>query len=365
MQIKTDDIVLTNDKNFKRFKRKRVFTLKNAFNVLFIFLMIFVLAFTLGSDLSRGEKVDFSVIKTCATKNYTSLIILISLFSYTLFGEGLKILIMIKGKNAYRPLITAFNASALGKYYDYLTPLGSGGQPFEIYYLTKRKISGSFAGAVTVTSFLLTQFAFFNLSIIAFIIGGEVPKGIKITAYFGAFSYILIPLCLIVFTKIPKLGEKITYCITLLLCKLKIYKDREALQKCWLDYLNGYLENFKLLSGYKRTTLICFLISLSVILATASMPYFVLTFLGANVNIGFNGWLNITVITFYIYGAITFIPTPGNSGAADGAFYWIFSGMLASPFGFTGMIIWRIFSYYLYLLVGLLCVLCRKKSPIP
>ena len=78
-----------------------------------------------------------------------------------------------------------------------------------------------------------------------------------------------------------------------------------------------------------------------------SIPYFVL--------LAFNGtgsYFDILCITFIIYSAITLIPTPGNSGAAEASFYLIFSNLDTGGV-FWSMLVWRFICYYLYIFVGI------------
>ena len=45
------------------------------------------------------------------------------------------------------------------------------------------------------------------------------------------------------------------------------------------------------------------------------------------------------------------MPTPGNAGAAEGAFYLVFSAM-GSDGVFWAMLIWRIFCHYSFIIIG-------------
>ena len=45
------------------------------------------------------------------------------------------------------------------------------------------------------------------------------------------------------------------------------------------------------------------------------------------------------------------MPTPGNAGAAEGAFYLVFSAM-GSDGVFWAMLVWRIFCHYSFILIG-------------
>ena len=76
------------------------------------------------------------------------------------------------------------------------------------------------------------------------------------------------------------------------------------------------------------------------------IPFFVLTAFGGNVD-----FLPCFVTTVAVTSAVYFIPTPGNAGAAEGAFFIVFSA-LSSGYVFWAMLIWRFFSYYIYIIMG-------------
>ena len=56
-------------------------------------------------------------------------------------------------------------------------------------------------------------------------------------------------------------------------------------------------------------------------------------------------------MSIFAYCAITVIPTPGSAGAAEGAFYIVFSS-LTGGFLFWGTMLWRFCIYYLSLISG-------------
>ena len=53
-----------------------------------------------------------------------------------------------------------------------------------------------------------------------------------------------------------------------------------------------------------------FILSAVYHLTRVSLPFFILRTFGGNVD-----WLSVTTATFFIYAAITIIPTPGGAGA--------------------------------------------------
>ena len=343
--------------------------LKVLFIVLFIVAMAAIIAYTAVSDFT-GESVNTGDIAKMIGDNWYYLFVLLGLFALTLLLESLKIFVMIKKTTGKFKLGTALNCAVLGKFYDFVTPLGSGGQPFQIYYLAKHDVDSGAAGAIPIGSLFLTQFSFVLCAIVAFCVGVPneiVPLTIRILAYCGAAFYIAVPLFLVVFSFMPKAGHKVIAWGVKVLTKLKICKNPDK----WIAKGNAAIDNNKhnmaILFKSKSVLILGTILALLLNIAQCSMPYFALL-LFKDVLLQYNWvpswelWFEVLRITFFIYCAITFIPTPGNSGAADGTFYGLFRTVLISAAGasFTCMMVWRVFSFYLYLLVGLIVVIGIK-----
>ena len=167
----------------------------------------------------------------------------------------------------------------------------------------------------------------------------------------------------------PKAGYKVIAWGVKVLTKLRICKRPDK----WIAKGNAAIDNNKknmaILFKSKRVLIVCTLFSFVYMIALYSMPYFsLLLFKDALIGVGLEPswalWFKITRITFYIHAAVAIIPTPGNSGAADGTFYGLFRSVLISVVGasFTCMMIWRFFSYYLYLILGVSIVIFIKIS---
>lgn len=348
---------LPNDEGFippnKKPTNKKGKIIKIVCTILFIAVIIGSIAGTAIGDFTRDEKIDFGLVGESFRKHWFCIPILVTLFSLTLLIEALKIALMLYKTTGKFRYLKSLTCATIGKYYDYVTPLGAGGQPFQIYYLNKHNVPGGPAGAIPIASFFLNQFSFFVLAIVAFILNTPiVPQGVKIAAYFGSVMYILVPLFLIVFSFLPRAGHKVISFGVGILSKLKICKDKEAWIKKGNDAIDNNKKNMSILTHSKTVTIFCSFLSLLISLCLNSMPYFVLLLFGGNATLSWGSWLEITCITYFIYAAITFIPTPGNSGAADGSFYLIFNNMLSAGFCFIGMMTWRIFSFYMYLIIG-------------
>jgi uncharacterized protein (TIRG00374 family) len=292
------------------------------------------------------------------SNNYQFVIIAISLFFVALLAETLKRMAMLKAQTGHWHFRLSIKVAFLGKYYDNVTPLASGGQPFQIYYLIDGGIAPGVASAIPLLSFFLSQVAHFGLNIFMFIyiafnpgiIDGNLITGLLIAACFGAVFSILMPLTIIFVTVFPQTSNKFISFLTHLILKLKFIKNKQKnidtlhyLQKEYITSMNS----FKTGGLWLWMALpLSFVYKISL----ASIPYFVLLASGISAN-----YLSTTVLTVLAATAVSFIPTPGNSGAAEFGFNTVFSSLatIGSAFMFWGMLLWRFASYYLSLLIGL------------
>lgn len=271
-----------------------------------------------------------------------------------LLAEGFKFFLMIKVLSNKTMPGVSLKTAILGKYYDNITPLATGGQPFQIYYLKKHGIQTGVAGALPIISFFLSQLAFFVLSVFFFITKGSILDTVwlKVLAYVGLFFSIAMPLFLFVFSFFPLAFQKVINWVIKILTKMKIIRQPEVAKKKMEKIANDYSNSFKTISNSKWIFVVCFIISIIYQLALCSIPYFVIKAFGINAS-----WGEMFAYCCFIYAAVSFIPTPGNSGATEFSFATIFKTYLSSGYMFWGMIFWRFISYYSLLIIGLILII--------
>ncbi|MBQ3473915.1 flippase-like domain-containing protein [Candidatus Saccharibacteria bacterium] len=237
----------------------------------------------------------------------------------------------------------------LGKYYDNITPAAVGGQPFQMYYM--RKNSGLSRGASTsipIFGMISIQIAFIIIALLCFLFGNifSTNPALFLTALFGLLFYAFWPVMVAGVTYFPKPTKKLIKTFIKVLAKLKIVKKRgELLEKVEAE-ADEYVTAVKTI--LKTRGLFIKVISWSLLynILIAMIPFFVLTAFGGKVD-----FFSCFVTTIAVMSAIYFIPTPGNSGAAEGTFFIVFSA-LSSGYVFWAMLFWRFFSYYVYVILG-------------
>lgn len=323
----------------KRKSRKTLWTL------LFILLNVAVIAYTAFKEFG-GASAEPSGFRL-APRGALYLMGGLGCLALVLGAETAKYLLMMRGLGQRVSLKAAFETAALGKYYDCVTPSGAGGQPFQIYWMHRLGYPSGAATAMPITGFLTMQSGFILLAIVTFTVYRSAePAAIRYTAYLGLLFYMLVPALLVVFSLSPVTAEAVVTGLLRLGSRLRLVKKPETLHDRIMTKLTEYHDSFGVLSGRWRLPTALVLLSVLFHAALCSIPYFALRALGGAVSYG-----GILAMTVYIYAAVTIVPTPGNSGAAEGSFYLIFSAPGISGV-FWAMLIWRLLCYYSFILTG-------------
>lgn len=250
-------------------------------------------------------------------------------------------------KNARR---VARRTVILGKYYDNITPASVGGQPFQIFYMRKNSgLSAGISTSIPIFGMISIQIAFIIIAIFCFLFGGVFSTNATLgaTALVGLLFYAFWPVMVAGVSFFPKHTTRFLKFIVKILAKIKIIKNcQKVLGKVEAE-ANEYAYAAKIILKTHGLFVKTIIISLIYNILIASIPFFVLTAFGGNVN-----FFECFVLTIAVMSAIYFIPTPGNSGAAEGTFFLVFSA-LSSGYVFWAMLVWRFFSYYIYIIMGL------------
>ncbi len=357
-------------------KRQRIF--KTVFTVVFIVFVVGVLIFTFYKDFfGRPEKfptwTELASILADGAKYF--LYGLLALFLAYLF-KALKLSILCKPLTGKFRFKTCFETSIIGHYYNYVTPLAVGGQPFEIYHLSKHGVHGGVASSLPIATYVLNQFAFviigiafmimfkFNTLNISDQLYSTFPTAFTVMAIVGLSFCFLMPFVIFIFCLMPRFGAMLVHLVIKIGSKLKIIKDPT---KTTYKTVKNIVHNTQCLKKiFKKPipAILCFILSFAEHLSAASISYFALKTFGFNSGIDnvLLEWLQILQLVLMLTFAISFIPTPGNAGAADLSFYLLFSTSLAAGLAFPAMMLWRLMAFYSFIVIGFVFATLKKRS---
>ena len=337
---------LESDDDIRKSRAKKI--RKRIFTMIFILLNVVIIAGTAYVDFTQEgiPSAPYGI-------NMIFLIAAAGCFAVALTSETSKYYYMLYKFNGKASVRLAFEVAALGKYYDCITPTGAGGQPYQVYYLKKRNVSAGASAAMPITGFLSLQFSFIILAIIVFAFGApflsqvaDYTLAIRISAYVGILIYASPPLLIIFFAVFPKAAGVVLRFFITLFAKLRIVKRPDELIEKSHETYGEYRRSIVAICKEKQMFFIVLGLGLVYQIAICSMPFFVLKSFGSPLM-----FRSVFAMMVMIYCAITYIPTPGNSGAAEVSFYALLASLHQSHL-FWAMIIWRFFSYYLFLVIG-------------
>ena len=147
-------------------------------------------------------------------------------------------------------------------------------------------------------------------------------------------------------TFLPKGAKELIALIVKGLAKIHLVKNKKkAIEK--IEYeVDEYAKNVRKILKTKGLFLRAIGLSVAFNGLIAMIPFFVLTAFGGEMD-----FLPCFVTTVAVTAAVYFVPTPGNAGAAEGTFFVVFSA-LSQGYVFWAMLLWRFFSYYIYIMMG-------------
>lgn len=352
-------------------KRQRIF--KKITSAVFILLVVGVLAYTFYNDFfGSGETIDWGGISGILSQSWFYILFAFVALGFYFLFKGLKLSVLCKiltGKWHFR---ICMETGVIGHYYNNVTPLAVGGQPFEIYHLSKNGIGGGVGASLPISTFFMNQLGFVVLAIISLILlprsqslfplAGILPTTITVMSIIGIVCCFFVPLTTIIFCIFPRFGATIIKFVVWVGGKLRVLRNPA---KTKFSLYKTVINNSKCLkTTFTRpiSLLSSFFLSIGEQLANSSIAYFTLRFFGFDLpQGGFVEWLLVIQLCIILYSAISFIPTPGNSGAADLSFYLLFKEGLVAGAAFPALLTWRIISYYLILVIGFIFVRYNKK----
>ncbi|MCL2228876.1 MAG: flippase-like domain-containing protein [Firmicutes bacterium] len=336
---------------------------KIVFWTIFIVVNAGAITFTMLSDfLGGGDNIYTSAMGELLSQNWWWFLIAIASMFLWFLCMTLSFCVTTKFFTGKPRLALSASTIMIGQFYSKVTPLGAGAQPFQVHHMQRKKIEDGPAITLPIMEYAVSQFAFALISVIAIILNATNVFGSTITMNIGIYIAAAIgvalnaglPLLIIISMFSKKACSGITRFVARTAKFLRLTKDPDRMYDRVMIKLEKNSECLKLLIKRKRLIL-CFLLSIGSKLALASVGFFVLKAFGFQAEHSW-GWAEIVVLNLLITNAVSFIPTPGNSGAIDLSFYWVYSVALLATTGVASgalaTLIWRIIVFYIPIVIG-------------
>lgn len=254
----------------------------------------------------------------------------------------------------------------IGQYFNCITPCASGGQPMQAYYFVKFGVPLGNALTALLSRFIVYQFVLTVYSA-ATLAAGFKTEG-KLLIEGGLMPFVLIGFAIntgvIIFLLMIALWKKGTVKaangIITLLAKIRIVKNPMRWRLYFTREVNKFHNNFKFI---KKNAWV--IVKATFFTAVQLLLYLNISYL---LYRGFFPepemfWGRIITYQAYVLMFSSFMPLPGAMGAAELGYAGFFKKIFGDYTGAATML-WRIFTFYMPILVGIVHLLTLKRRGI-
>jgi uncharacterized protein (TIRG00374 family) len=286
-----------------------------------------------------------------ALKNYPfkAIVVLILLMVSDYSSQAIRTMIVVRSLGYKITFFQSLENFFLTVFFSLVTPMSIGGQPFQIYHLTKLGIPSHEATNISLTRMFEGVFITFTidimmLKIILRVLKGTLGLSLIMVGFFVTFGITIAGL--LTFTNRDLLFAIFKFFSRITKSKKLEERERKALE--WLDMMTKSTR--ELFRKNYWTLIVDFILGLLTSLIPSFMIKYAIEVVSAR-NVPLSvvwGVVNmLNTIVFYI-------PTPGSSGGVEGFYQLVFSHIYEPKAVMTGVFVIRLVTYYLIVLLGIL-----------
>ena len=236
----------------------------------------------------------------------------------------------------------------IGFFFSSITPAASGGQPMQIYYMYKDKISVANSTLALLINLTSMQIVTISLAIISVIFNpGVLRKGLIGLFILGISlnATALLLLFMAIFSK-KGLNKLISWTVKIMK-KMKI-KNVEEKQEKLENQVKQYQESSTYIKQNKKLILKIIITAYLQFIALYSISYWVyLSFGFSESNI-----FKVIALQAILYATVSGIPSPGAVGVSEGGFVLIFKKIYPEVMVSSAMLLNRGINFYLLVIIS-------------
>lgn len=320
---------------------------KNIFQALFLFALIGLTFYALFKD-QELDQIWESI--QLANKVYLMLgVLLVIIF---VCCESVIIHYMMKSLNQRVPLHNCIRYSFIGFFFSCVTPSASGGQPAQIFYMSKDKIevpvSTLVLMIVTITyKFVLVLTGIF-LILFCFPLVEAYMRDTGFWLYLGLLLNVGCVTLMYILIFRPKMTKRLMQLGLRILEKARFLKHKEERTRKLSRSMDKYKESAYYFRDHKLVVFNVLLISVFQRFCLFFSTYLVYKAFGLTGHSAFE----IVVLQAAISIAVDMLPLPGGIGASEALFLSIFRPIFGGVLVMPAMLLSRGISYYALLLIS-------------
>lgn len=253
------------------------------------------------------------------------------------------------------------HVSLIGMFYSSVTPAATGGQPMQIFAFKKRNIPPGVSTSALAVKLFCWQTALLVMGCIMWITNADVINStLGATKAFVIIGFILNGAIVVLVVLLSISRNIVQVLITLVInigAKLHIVKDIGRTTSHADATISDFRASVDMMTHHPLRLFGLVLISCVQVFSLMSITFFVYRAIGEE-GTSFSA---VTALQFMLYTGASFTPLPGASGAQEGGFYLFYQGVIAGDKLLGALLLWRFFTYYLQLIIGMVSVVVESS----
>lgn len=280
-------------------------------------------------------------------------------FAYVFF-DSISYWFYFRGEGFRISILQTFSASLTGLYYSNITPSSAGGQPMQVNALRKAGIPVGYGTMAATIRFICNQFAFSFLSMAFWLSNREFVQrqlgDVVWLARLGwAINFAGVPLVILAAFQ-RDLIQRVANGLIGWLSRIHLIKNPEAALATTTNVLNTYHSALRELLHKPGQILLQVFNSFLSAMGLIGTTWFVYKAF----HLSGTPWYQIITVGFLLYVSACYTPLPGASGAQEGGFLVFFRGIFPPDLIGLALLVWRFFTYYLFLIAGMINLIVVK-----
>ncbi len=278
-------------------------------------------------------------------------------FDLNMFIDAIVTMIYIRMQYKDFRLIDAVKVAFVGVFFGAITPSNTGGQPMQLFVMSKMKVNIGFGSACMTQKFIVYQYVTMAISIFAIIAKFEFFQDSFTNFWSSAFivlgflTQVLVTVLFLIVCYSSKVTVFLLRLIGRLLKKIKFVKEPEKkIKRLKREFIQFHKANKLISSDKKRFALIIGLVFVQVLMIM-SVPFFIYLAFDMPKNAAAQGLplgnlFDFICIQSFVLFTSNLIPLPGASGGAELAFSMYFGRYFGDKRILPAILLWRFIVYY-------------------
>ncbi len=260
--------------------------------------------------------------------------------------------------------ISTLHITFIGQFYSSVTPAATGGQPMQVFAFKKRGVPTGVSSSALAVKFFCFQMAVLSMGAVLWIIQPEFMATNLAAGKWLVIAGFFINGLTVAAVLLLAINRNIVRAIILLILKLgkALHLVKDIARSC--SRCDAALDDFRasvdMVSHHPMHLLKLLILSYIQVAFFMSVSYCVYRGLGLSGT----PYLPILTLQLLLFIGAAFSPLPGASGAQEGGFYLFFSHVISSDYILAALLLWRFFTYYITLIIGLGSVIVESTVSI-